>query len=86
MANSINYDDIEKTNIPLEVMTPNEEITPKHKASMAIGFSLGIALLFLICIVLYAWRPDKNGPILEIAKIGLLPLVASIVAYYFSRN
>ncbi|ODN41033.1 hypothetical protein [Piscirickettsia litoralis] len=63
-----------------------DDITPQHRAKMAVWFAVMVVVVLLICIGLYAWHPDKNGPILEIAKIGLLPLLSSIFTYYFTRK
>lgn len=74
--------DINDTNESKEIGS----ITEKEKLLAAKQILLGLGIITVICLIIYAIRPDQGEVLLEICKTSVPPLATLIIAFYFKEK
>lgn len=59
------------------------QVTDKDKLNVAREILTGLAVIFVLCCILYLIDPEHGSVLLEICKTTIPPLATLIIAFYF---
>ncbi len=61
-------------------------ITEVDRLKAAKQILLGLALLYIVTLIIFSFMPEKGSDLLEIDKMVFPPLATLIIAFYFKDN